>query len=442
MRSIFLPVILLICYSGWGTTNYGNLSKFDDKTWTMYFSSFIGSSDINCISIDNKGTKWIGTLGAGLAKFDDYSWAIYHPFNSGLPNAVVRAIAIDASGNTWIGTGEGVAYDTIFEGGLAKFNGTSWTIYNASNSGLPDYNITAITIDGSGTKWIGAYSDGKEYDGLVKFDNTNWTVYSSTNSGLPNNYITSIAIDDSGNKWIGTKYAGLAKFDGTAWTVYNTSNSGLPNNGITSIAVERNGNKWIGTLGGGIVKFDGTKWTIYNHSNSGLPDNSVESVAIDADGNKWVGTFRGGLAKFDGTTWIVYDTSNSELPQNWVSSIAIDSSGNKWIGTSIYYSMAIKVNRDAALKLLTPLGSNYPNPFKQKTFISYNILENGPVSLRIYTLDGYLVQTLVNAKQTIGHYTVSWDGANDKGKIMAHGMYMYRLTSNSGIFSKKMNFIE
>ena len=84
--------------------------------------------------------------------------------------------------------------------------------------------------------------------GLAKFDGTNWTVYNTSNSGLPDNMGSySLAIDGSGNKWIGT-HVGLAKFDGTNWTVYNNSNSGLPDNSVRSIAIDGSGNKWIGTL--------------------------------------------------------------------------------------------------------------------------------------------------------------------------------------------------
>jgi len=35
-----------------------------------------------------------------------------------------------------------------------------WTVYNTSNSGLPNNNVKAITIDGTGNKWIGAWSGG------------------------------------------------------------------------------------------------------------------------------------------------------------------------------------------------------------------------------------------------------------------------------------------
>ena len=59
----------------------------------------------------------------------------------------------------------------------------------------------SIVIDGSGNKWIGT----DWVVGLAKFDDTSWTVYNTSNSGLPVNGVMSLAIDGSGNKWIGTR---------------------------------------------------------------------------------------------------------------------------------------------------------------------------------------------------------------------------------------------
>jgi ligand-binding sensor domain-containing protein len=143
-----------------------------------------------------------------------------------------------------------------------------------------------------GNKWIGTDRGG----GLAKFDGVNWTVYNTSNSGLPNKYITAIAIDSLGNKWIGTG-GGLVKFDRFRMTVYNTSNSGLPDNSVSAIAIDGQGNKWIGTRGG-LAKFDGANWTVYNRSNSGSPSNWVYAIAIDGGGNKWIGTDGGGLAVY------------------------------------------------------------------------------------------------------------------------------------------------
>jgi ligand-binding sensor domain-containing protein len=300
-----------------------------------------------------------------------------------------------------------------------------------------------MAIDGGGNKWIGTY-----FGGLAKLDGATWTVYNTANSGLPSNDVSSIAIDGGGKKWIGTYFGGLAKFDGATWTVYSLANSGLPDSSVLSIAIDGSGNKWIGTYAGGLTKFDDIQWTDYNPYYFGLMSQEVHSITIDGNGNKWIGTYGGGLAKLEDTTWTVYNTLNSGLPDDYVLSITIDGNGKKWIGT--YAGLAIFSGDNSVIKLihmkaqnpLTLSCLNYPNPFKQKTLINYNVLENGPVSLKIYMLDGHLVQTLVNAKQTIGQYSVSWDGKNDKGKIMAHGVYLYQLRSNSGIISKRMSFVE
>ncbi|CUT08818.1 Por secretion system C-terminal sorting domain-containing protein [Candidatus Kryptonium thompsonii] len=100
-------------------------------------------------------------------------------------------------------------------------------------------------IDGQGNKWIGTW-----WGGLVKFDGVNWTVYNRSNSGLPNDYVHAVVIDGQGNKWVGTAGGGLVKFDSVNWTVYSSSNSGLPYNYVCAIAIDRQGNKWIGTAGG------------------------------------------------------------------------------------------------------------------------------------------------------------------------------------------------
>jgi ligand-binding sensor domain-containing protein len=65
----------------------------------------------------------------------------------------------------------------------------------------------AIAIDASGNKWFGTWGGG-----VSKFDGTTWTTYNSSNSGLAYNSVQAIAIDASGNKWFGTTFSGVSKF--------------------------------------------------------------------------------------------------------------------------------------------------------------------------------------------------------------------------------------
>lgn len=298
----------------------GGLVKINKLTNSSIFYNITNSglpgNHVYSIAIDSLGNKWIGT-GNGLAKFDGTTWTVYNDSNSGLPGNEITSIAIDGSGNKWIGAGED---------GLAKFDGTSWTDYNQM-FGLRNYGITSIAIDNSGTIWIGLLEEG----GLVKFDGINWTRYDSYNSGLPGSYVNSIAIDSIGNKWIGTSY-GMAKFDGINWTAYYPINYGMSSNTIRSLAIDKIGNKWIG-IGDYLAKFDGINWTIY-HTPYYMDDNGqINSIAIDSIGNKWIGT-KDGLAIFNESTWNTLISSNSGLPSDYVRSMAIDGCGNKWIGTS------------------------------------------------------------------------------------------------------------
>jgi hypothetical protein len=159
---------------------------------------------------------------------------------------------------------------------------------------LPDNTVTAIAIDIGGVKWIG--TSGRFGGGLAKFNDVSWTVYRASNSGLPYDLVKTITIDEQGNKWIGT-IGGLVKFDGMNWKIYNKSNSGLPSNSVNSISVlNKQGKVLVGTSGG-LAIFDGSRWIVYNTSNSGLPSDNILAIVIDEQGNKWIGT-SGGLALF------------------------------------------------------------------------------------------------------------------------------------------------
>jgi len=75
----------------------------------------------------------------------------------------------------------------------------------------PQYNaFYSIAIDENNIKWIGT-----KIGGLVKFDGVEWTVFDTKNSPLPHNYVWSVALDKNENKWLGTIGGGIVKFDGT-----------------------------------------------------------------------------------------------------------------------------------------------------------------------------------------------------------------------------------
>lgn len=347
-------------------------------------NSGLPHNQVTSMAIDAQGNKWFGTLHGEVVKFDNVNWIVYNSSNSGLPGLYrIGSIVIDDQDNKWVGT----SFTPNLESGagLVKFDNSKWTVYNRSNSGLPNNTVTGIALDSFGNKWVGTWGGG-----VAKFDDINWTVYLSLKS------IHAIETDAQGNKWVGTE-SGLAKFDDTSWNVYNYSKSIIPyyngNGGITSIAIDKEGNKWFGIpedwdsgANGGVTKFDNVNWTVYNSDNSDLTF-SVHCIAVDMMGNKWFGTSYwedGALVKFDGSNWTVYDSANSGFPNDWIESLVIDDQGNKWFATG--NSGVVLFNENGITTALSdkiPETSNdflvYPNPAKD--FITIEGLQDGAVEI-------------------------------------------------------------
>jgi len=82
------------------------------------------------------------------------------------------------------------------------------------------------------------------------------------------------------------------------------------------------------------------------------------------------------------------------------------------------------------------LFQNNPNPFNPATFISYKIFKSTQVALKIYSMTGKEVATLVDAVQPAGSYTVEFNSANYPE--LSSGIYFYKLQTESSSDIKKM----
>jgi hypothetical protein len=88
------------------------------------------------------------------------------------------------------------------------------------------------------------------------------------------------------------------------------------------------------------------------------------------------------------------------------------------------------------------LEQNYPNPFNPSTTISYSIAQAGFVSLRVYTVLGEEIATLVNDRRDAGSFSVNWNAGGRPS-----GIYVYRLSvaSEKGMLfdqTKKMTLVK
>ncbi len=88
------------------------------------------------------------------------------------------------------------------------------------------------------------------------------------------------------------------------------------------------------------------------------------------------------------------------------------------------------------------ISTNYPNPFNPATTIEYSVQQSGFVSIKIYAVNGRLVQILVAEKKHAGQHTAVWDGKNVNGKTVSSGSYFYQIKGDSFTATKKMLFIK
>ena len=71
---------------------------------------------------------------------------------------------------------------------------------------------------------------------------------------------------------------------------------------------------------------------------------------------------------------------------------------------------------------------NFPNPFKQGTCFTFNLYQEGDVTINIYTIGGRMIKTLVQSGRSFGYNQIYWDGRDADGSVLANGVYFYKIT--------------
>jgi ligand-binding sensor domain-containing protein len=257
----------------WISTNNG-LSKYSNGNWSTPFVR----QWLFAAAIDNSGNIWLGKLGGIQTKFNPIN-NTYQDYY--ILNKTTNDIFVDNQGNVWYASsGDGVA----------KYDGSTWTKYNTSNSQLPHDDVRAITQDNNGDMWFVTWGGGAS-----KFDGTNWTIYNASNSGITRDYLFDITIGANGDIWIAQDYSGVMLYRNNSWGRYTASIAGLISESVTSLFYNsKTGNMWFGS-GDGITCYDGRNYTSYSTRN-GLPEERINSIYIDNNDNLWLGTI-GGITK-------------------------------------------------------------------------------------------------------------------------------------------------
>ncbi|MFH1845624.1 MAG: hypothetical protein ABIF77_20765 [bacterium] len=92
----------------------------------------------------------------------------------------------------------------------------------------------------------------------------------------------------------------------------------------------------------------------------------------------------------------------------------------------------------AALSRARLVARASPNPFNPATTIRYELPRAGWLTVRVFDLRGRLVRTLVDAVRPSGPGFIIWNGADENGRWVGSGFYLYRLAAAAQVVQGKL----
>ena len=87
------------------------------------------------------------------------------------------------------------------------------------------------------------------------------------------------------------------------------------------------------------------------------------------------------------------------------------------------------------------LQQNAPNPFNSGTVISWFQLQPGLARLEVFALTGQRVAVLHEGSKKAGLHRLRWDGRDSGGRVLASGVYVYRLAMAENVQTRKLTLL-
>lgn len=101
------------------------------------------------------------------------------------------------------------------------------------------------------------------------------------------------------------------------------------------------------------------------------------------------------------------------------------------------HSVPVSVENTSTIPSAYALAQNYPNPFNPTTIIKFALSKSSSVTLKVYSVTGELVNTLVNGNMNAGWHEVNFNASN-----LSSGVYIYRLEASDFAYTRKMMLIK
>jgi signal transduction histidine kinase/ligand-binding sensor domain-containing protein len=279
--------------------------NYIQTVWTV--QDGLAQNSVNAILQTRDGYLWIGTFG-GLARFDGVKFTVFNSGNTpGLKSNRILSLYEDRAGSLWIGaeTGEVMC---LKDGRASTFTAAD---------GLPGGLVWCFLEDQAGTLWIGTTN------GLVQWRPEGIKIYTQRD-GLAGNRVWSIYEDRPQHMWLGTDL-GLVEF---------ASGRGIardPGYGVRVVHPDPYGGLWLATVNG-LARLKDGRLMSYPGSQS-LPGQTIRALTKDRAGNIWVGYFDAGVIIRLPAGDASPVAEKIDLGTHAIGALCTDSEGNLWVGT-------------------------------------------------------------------------------------------------------------
>mgnify|MGYP002632055626 CR=1 FL=1 len=147
--------------------------------------------------------------------------------------------------------------------------------------------------------------------------------------------------------------------------------------------------------------------------------------------------------------WTSTQSSSTKATEKYLSYSSAACTSFNWYKSLKYSIRCIKDSETSIIKESDAhypeefrLFQNYPNPFNPSTKLQYELCNEGPVKLSIYSPIGTLVKTLVNTHQSPGSYEVQWNGNTSEGIFASSGVFIAKMSTSNETKTIKMLYIK
>ena len=280
-----------------------NLSTLGHQDWTT--ENGLPQNSVHQIFQTRDGYIWIATEG-GVARFNGIDFNIFDQANTpAFSTDDTSCLAQTSNGDLWIGTSDG----------LLQYHAGSFHHYEIPN-GSSSSNVKSLATANDGTLYI------LTSDAIFTFNGTTFVQLPLPSSTVP----TAMFYDSNGTLWI----ASSSQFMSYSHGVFRPEPlpPGQSKETIEGIGTLTNDALWLRSHRNLTLSKNGAVQTL--RVGKELPVERLQSFLRDSRGNLWIGTNNGLYEVDKGTTHPHLETS---LETDSILSIFEDTEGNLWIGT-------------------------------------------------------------------------------------------------------------